>query len=53
MSDEPLRFAFSQGELIQEAIDWVKTRYTGDERYHILGLLVDFVTDIVPREDGQ
>lgn len=51
-----LRRSFSQDELVTEARQWIKTHYPDsdpDVRMAKLGLLIDFVTDIVPNEKGQ
>jgi hypothetical protein len=50
----PLRRLFSRDELMAEAIAWMRAHYADSlrenpDRYHErLGLLVDFVTDLIP-----
>ena len=49
-----LRRAFTQQELVDEARRWINANYSickqehPDKFYERLGLLVDFVTDMVP-----
>ncbi len=43
--------SFTQQELINEAREWIRTHYPDsdqDTRMARLGLLIDFVTDLVP-----
>lgn len=45
------RKAFSQKEIIEAARKWIHTHYedsTDETRFQRLGLLIDFVTDLVP-----
>lgn len=51
--NEPLRKSFTQEELVQAAKEWIKTSYPAtdydrDLRMQRLGLLIDFVTDLIP-----
>jgi hypothetical protein len=53
--DDPLRKSFTQDELVQAAMEWIKTQYPAveydqDLRMTRLGLLIDFVTDIIPNK---
>lgn len=51
MKAEQLRRSLSQSELVIEARQWIKTHYPDsdpDTRMARLGLLIDFVTDLVP-----
>lgn len=53
--NEPPKRAFTQQEIIEAARHWVWSNYKGmitEEKYHTyLGLLIDFVTDLVPKEE--
>lgn len=47
------RLSFSQAEIVSAARHWIKTHYQDsdpDTRMARLGLLIDFVTDLVPNE---
>lgn len=57
MKEEPTRRSFNRQEIIDEARRWVNLNYreihldNPDKFYERLGLLVDFVTDIVPGDE--
>lgn len=45
--------AFTQAEIIDAAREWIRAHYpdsTDDTRFQRLGLLIDFVTDLVPSD---
>lgn len=52
--NEPQR-TFTQAELIEAARVWVRQNYKGvvteNRCQAILGILIDFVTDLVPKEE--
>lgn len=52
---EPVRRAFSQQEIVNAAKTWIQKSYPAsdydpDLRMQRLGLLIDFVTDLVPND---
>lgn len=58
-SGSALRRAFTQQELVDEARRWLNANYSickqehPDKFYELLGLLVDFVTDMVPNTNAE
>jgi hypothetical protein len=46
---EPIKVSFSQAELQDKAIDWMKEGCSKEWYYTRLGMLIDFVTDLVPK----
>jgi len=52
---EPLRKSFSQEEIVAAAKQWIREKYPATEhdqdlRMTRLGLLIDFVTDLIPND---
>jgi hypothetical protein len=58
-ASEPVRRSWSQDELRDAALDWMRKNYSDllksdPDKYHIrLGVLVDFVTDLMQNEKDQ
>jgi len=56
---KPIQRSFTQSQLVAEASRWLIKNYLPfktndpDKYYERLGMLVDFVTDLVPTEKGQ